>query len=37
MIDYKRGKIHIADREKLEGACCECYQIVKAAYQRVLG
>ena len=36
MIDYKRGKIHIADREKLEGACCECYQIVKSAYEMVL-
>lgn len=36
MIDYKRGKIHIADRAKLEAASCECYQIVKAAYERVL-
>lgn len=36
MIGYKRGKIHIADRTKLEGAACECYQIVKAAYERVL-
>jgi CRP-like cAMP-binding protein len=36
MIDYKRGKIHIADRAKLEAASCECYQIVKSAYERVL-
>jgi len=36
MIDYKRGKIHIADRAKLESASCECYQIVKSAYERVL-
>jgi CRP-like cAMP-binding protein len=36
MIDYKRGKIHIADRAKLESVSCECYQIVKAAYEMVL-
>ena len=36
MIDYKRGKIHIADRARLEGAACDCYKIVKAAYERVL-
>jgi CRP-like cAMP-binding protein len=36
MIEYKRGKIHIADRAKLESVSCECYQIVKAAYERVL-
>lgn len=36
MIDYKRGKIRITDRTKLEAATCECYQIVKAAYDRVL-
>jgi CRP-like cAMP-binding protein len=36
MIDYKRGKIHIADRAKLESVSCECYKIVKAAYERVL-
>ena len=37
MIDYKRGKIRISDRAKLEGVSCECYQIVKSAYERVLG
>ena len=36
MIDYKRGKIRISDRAKLESVSCECYQIVKAAYDRVL-
>jgi len=25
VINYKRGKVHILDREKLEGAACECY------------
>jgi len=36
MIDYKRGKIRISDRAKLESVSCECYQIVKVAYDRVL-
>ncbi len=35
MIDYKRGKIRISDRARLEGVSCECYSIVKAAYARV--
>src|SRR5437868_4954724 len=25
IIEYKRGKVHILDRAKLEAACCECY------------
>jgi CRP-like cAMP-binding protein len=37
MIEYKRGKIRIGDRARLEGVSCECYQIVKTAYDRVLG
>jgi CRP-like cAMP-binding protein len=36
MIDYKRGKIHLVNRPALQGAACECYQIVRAAYDRVL-
>jgi CRP-like cAMP-binding protein len=36
MIDYKRGKIHLANRQALQGAACECYQIVRSAYDRVL-
>ena len=37
MIDYKRGKIRISDRPKLESVSCECYSIVRSAYERVLG
>ena len=37
MIDYKRGKIRISDRPRLEGVACECYSIVKSYYERVLG
>ena len=25
IIEYKRGKVHILDRKRLEAACCECY------------
>ena len=37
IIDYRRGKIRISDRPKLESVACECYSIVKTAYDRVLG
>lgn len=36
MIEYKRGKIRITNRPSLESAACECYQIVRAAYERLL-
>ena len=29
IIDYKRGKIEILDRQALEKVACECYQILK--------
>ena len=28
LIEYRRGHIHILDREKLQNAACECYPIV---------
>ena len=37
MIDYARGRIKILDRGALERVACECYQIVRGAYERVLG
>src|ERR1700721_3760417 len=36
VIVYSRGKIHIVDRANLARTACECYQIVRASYQRVL-
>jgi CRP-like cAMP-binding protein len=36
LIDYERGTITIIDRKGLELASCECYQIVKAEYDRYL-
>ena len=35
VIDYRRGDIHIVDRRGLETMACECYQIIKAEYQRL--
>ncbi len=39
IIDYKRGKIHIADREKLQDAACECspkiLNLMRYDYQQV--
>jgi CRP-like cAMP-binding protein len=30
IIDYKRGKVHIRDRKKLESAACECYSNLRS-------
>jgi CRP-like cAMP-binding protein len=37
VIEYSRGTITIVDREKLEAAACECYQVVVDEYTRLLG
>jgi CRP-like cAMP-binding protein len=37
LIRYHRGKIKVLDREGLEAASCECYQVVKDEYNRLLG
>jgi CRP-like cAMP-binding protein len=37
LISYRRGKITILDRESLESSACECYRIIKAEFQRLLG
>jgi CRP-like cAMP-binding protein len=37
LIDYSRGRIQILDRPGLELVACECYGIVRNAYERVLG
>lgn len=36
-IRYSRGRIIIRDREGLERASCECYGIIAATYDRLLG
>jgi CRP-like cAMP-binding protein len=37
LIKYVRGTITILDRKGLETAVCECYQVVKEEYDRLLG
>lgn len=34
-ITYRRGKLHITDREVLEQAVCECYAIMQADLKKV--
>jgi CRP-like cAMP-binding protein len=36
VIQYKRGRITVLDRPKLEALCCECYAVVKAETDRLL-
>lgn len=37
MISYMRGHIKILDREQLLAHVCECYLVVKAEHERLLG
>lgn len=37
LISYRRGLITILDRKALESASCECYGIVQAQFERLLG
>ena len=36
LINYSRGHITVLDRQKLEKRSCECYQVVKAEFDRLL-
>lgn len=37
IIEYKRGHMKILNRNALEETSCECYAVVKARFERVLG
>lgn len=37
LIQYSRGVITVLDRQGLEMASCECYEIIKQEYERLLG
>jgi CRP-like cAMP-binding protein len=37
LIHYSRGLIRILDRPGLEQAACECYRVVRAEFDRLLG
>ncbi len=36
LIEYSRGHIRVLDRPKLEDRVCECYQVVKTEFDRLL-
>jgi hypothetical protein len=36
LIRYRRGRISVVDRSGLERAACECYSVVRRAYDRIL-
>lgn len=36
LIRYHRGRITVLDRPRLEGRACECYQVVKMEFNRLL-
>lgn len=36
LIKYARGKITMLDRKGIEAVACECYQVVKKQYDRML-
>lgn len=36
LIRYSRGHITVLDRPRLEARCCECYQVVKKEFDRLL-
>ena len=35
LIRYRRGRIWIEDRDRLAEAACECYEVVRAEYERL--
>ena len=36
LISYSRGRIKVLDRAGMESRACECYQVIKTEYDRLL-
>ena len=36
LVSYRRGKITVLDRPGVEARSCECYQVVKTEFDRLL-
>ena len=37
LIRYTRGKVAVIDRAGLEAASCECYEVIRRNYERLIG
>ena len=37
LIEYRRGRVKILDREGLEEGACECYEVVRREFERLFG
>jgi CRP-like cAMP-binding protein len=37
LVNESRGRIEIRDRDRLAGACCECYGLMREEQRRLLG
>lgn len=37
LISYRYGKIFVLDRNGLEATSCECYEVIKAEFERLIG
>jgi hypothetical protein len=37
LIVYSRGSVEIVDRVGLEGAACECYEVIRDEFARLVG
>jgi CRP-like cAMP-binding protein len=37
LIEYRYGKVRIRDRAGLESVVCECYQIIRREFERLMG
>jgi CRP-like cAMP-binding protein len=37
LIHYRRGEIDVVDRAGVRARCCECYDVVRDEYERLLG
>jgi Mn-dependent DtxR family transcriptional regulator len=36
LISYRRGRITVVDRAKLESLCCECYEVERRESARLM-
>lgn len=36
LIQYSRGRIHVLDRKGMQASTCECYEVIKTEYDRLL-